>query len=314
MQKDSNLYNFTQQVQGTIFQAAFKQYLAEMSDEERATRPTPPTLLQLKRGYAESPAWVLVQVLEFAPEPLTVDLFRKRAVYSSPSITLALLEMLASEKYLDKKGDSYFLTDSGRVLTDRMNENRILPFAEFAPILNADILELEKLLWRIIEATLKADSPTWCIKHSRNRAPSVEAPPIAKIIQYFSDFNAYRDDAHMAAYGKYDVEGHVWEAFNYVVNETAQSADALYDKLAYRGFYTEDWQAALNNLTERGWVSPNASFYMVTDKGRDVFAAVEKQTDDIFYAPWDALNEDEFTTLIDLTKALNEASQEIINN
>ena len=35
MQKDANLYNLTQQVQGTMFQAGQKQYLASLNDEER---------------------------------------------------------------------------------------------------------------------------------------------------------------------------------------------------------------------------------------------------------------------------------------
>lgn len=314
MQKDSKLYDFTQQLQGTIFRAAFKEYLGAMSDEERAARPTPPPLLQLKGGYAESPAWVLIQVLEFAPDPLTVELFRKRAVYSAPNLTLGLLELLASEKYLDKRGDGYVLTDAGRVITDRMTENRILPFADFVPIVQGDILKLEQLMWRIIEASLKSDGSTWCLAHSRNRAPSVEAPILAKIVQYGSDFNAFRDDAHMAAYSQYNVEGHVWEAFNYVVNEQAQTADALYDKLAYRGFYTEDWQAVLNDLTEQGWISPNSSFYAVNETGQEIFAEVEAITDEMFFAPWATLSEEGYSTLIDLMQSLNEACNEILNN
>jgi hypothetical protein len=133
------------------------------------------------------------------------------------------------------------------VAADKNAAFRVKAFEGFEPIPLVEIERLEKLMRCVIDASMEDDNlpDTWSIVHSRNCAPSEDVSALAKIMQYGGDINAIRDDAHMAAYGQYEVEGHVWEAFSYIANEQAKSAADLYEQLAYRGFYTEDWQAAL---------------------------------------------------------------------
>lgn len=309
MEKNSALYDYTQNLQGTVFRAAYQQWMAALSEEEKAARPQPHPLLQLKGGYAESPAWVMVQMAEFAPEPLTVELFRRRAVYAAPKLTLGLFEMLASEGFLDREGDAYHLTEQGQIVIDRIHANRTQPFVDFMPIADEDTIRLIALLQSVMDASMKANTPpgTWCIAHSRNRAPAVEAPPFAHFIQFGSDLNAFRDDAHMAAQTEQNIAGHVWEAFSYCTNDQAHNAAELHTQLAYRGFYTEDWQAALDELVERDWL--NAESYTITEVGQRVRERVEAQTDRYFYAPWAVLSNSEFEELVALMQALEAACQ-----
>lgn len=309
MDKNATLYNFTQQMQGQIFFAAFKTNLSADVQAEWQNRPP---LMNLKRGYAESPAWVLVQALEFAPDPLTVERFRKRAVYSSPSLTQALLEIMASEQLFDRIGDTYHLTDKGQAEADKITSQRLVAFEGFEPIPHEQIAELEKYLSQIIEASLQADISTWCLEHSHNRAPASDAPLLAKIIQYGSDLNAFRDDAHMTAFGEYDVLGHVWEAFSYIKSEQANKASELYEKLSYRGFYTEDWQSALDDLVTRGWITEDDTYYRVTEEGIKIAEDVEQKTNHYFYAPWDVLSDDDYQKLIDLMQAISQAYRDLI--
>ena len=65
MLKNAELYDFTQNFQGNLFFAASKTYKGEVYER--------PALLNLRRGYAESPSWMMVQMLEFAPEGMTVE-------------------------------------------------------------------------------------------------------------------------------------------------------------------------------------------------------------------------------------------------
>jgi len=306
MNKTAELYNLTQQVQGQVFYAAVTTHI---SDEARQAWMERSPLMNLKRGYAESPGWVLVQALEFAPDPLTVKRFRQRAVYSSPSLTNALFEVMASEQLFDRAEDGYHLTEKGQAEADKIQHFRVTTFAGFEPIPLDDITRMNAYLQRVLQASLAVDMPTWCLEHSQRRMPAESAPPLSFLVQYGSDFNALRDDAHMAAYSKYDVDGHIWEAFSYINTNQAQSTSDLYEQLAYRGFYTEDWQAALADLTKRGWVSQTEEIYSVTDKGRTVYEDVEQQTDVYFYSGWDVLSEDEFTDLIHLMTALRDACQ-----
>lgn len=313
MEKNAELYNLTQRTQGMIFQAAFKHHQANMTKEERANQPQPSTLMQLRRGYAESPAWMMIQVAEFHPKPLTVELFRRRAVYAAPGLSAAILEMLASEKLLDRRGKAYHLTDDGQKVLDRLLTIRVKPFADFEPIPTANIDQLENLMSRIIESSMQSDDPPgiWCLEHSRNRAPQ-DASSLAKIIQYASDFNAFRDDAHMAAYGAHDVAGHTWEAFSYVDDAQANSVEALFDKLAYRGFSQEDWAVSLADLAKRGWVEQQDGVYQSTKTGKQIRSVVEAQTDAYFYAPWDCLSTDEFDEFCTLLQTIHDTCQELI--
>jgi hypothetical protein len=314
MEKNATLYDLTQNTQGIVWQAAFQHYQAQLSESERAAQAMPP-LMQLRSGYAESPGWMMIQAAEFDPEPLSVERFRKRAVYTAPNLSLAVLELLASEKWLDRKGSDYYLTDEGRKIIDRLIERRVKPFIGFEPLPQAELQRLIDLCQQVIDASMNTSEPpgTWCLAHSRNRQPKGEISPTAQYIQFGSDFNAIRDDAHMAAYSSHDVEGHVWEGFTYIATNQANNANDLYEHLAYRGFYTEDWQIALDDLCGRGWLSMTDGNYTLTKAGQTVRDDVEQKTDGYFYASWNVLNGDEFTELTGLMQRLHDTCQSLIN-
>jgi hypothetical protein len=314
VEKNAALYDLTQNTQGALWQAAFQQYQARLSETERAAQTMPP-LMQLRSGFAESPGWMMIQAAEFDPEPLSVERFRKRAVYTAPNLSLAVLELLASEKWLDRKGSDYYLTDEGRKIVDRLIQRRVIPFAEFQPVPYLQLELLRAICQKIIDASLKAPEPpgTWCLAHSRNRQPKGEISLAAQYIQFGSDFNAIRDDAHMAAYNSHDVHGHVWEGFTYIATHQAKNVHDLYQHLAYRGFYTEDWQAALDDICGRDWLTMTDGNYALTEAGQAVRDDVEQKTDAYFYAPWDVLNGDEFAELTGLMQQLHDTCQNLIN-
>lgn len=309
MQKNSQLYDLTQNAQGAIFRAAFQNYLTSL-EEEGKDRPTLPQILQLRGGYAESPGWIMVQVAEFLPEPLTVEKFRRRAVYSAPRLIQGFLELLASEKYLDRIGDDYHVTDAGREVIEAMTLRRTAILTGFEPLPKSDLDRLENLMRRVIDASLQSSDPpgTWCLEHSRNRAPSDSTPALIKIARYCADLNAFRDDAHMAAYKPHNVDGRTWEAFNQVHQGNAKTAEDLFELLAYRGFSRKEWSRSLTDLVERGWLQELAGNHTVTDLGMTIFAAVETQTDAFFYAPWDTLSDPEFAELCQLLQRLHDRS------
>ena len=76
-----------------------------------------------------------------------------------------------------------------------------------------------------------------------------------RLLQYMDDFNAFRDDAHMATWGLYGVTGQEWEAFAIVYDGTADTAEVIFDKLSHRGYSRSEYTAALKKLAECGWLS-----------------------------------------------------------
>jgi hypothetical protein len=281
---NSQLYDLTQNLQGAIFQAGMKRMDTPF--------PTPPPILQLRRGYAEAPAWLLVQAQEFDPEPLTVTNLRVRAVWSSPSIMQALLDLMASEKWFDRKGSEYHLRDEGRAVIARQRGRIVSVVEPLLPLLDADeIARMESLLWRVIDASLTTPEPpgTWSLAYSRRRAPGEDAPALLKIVYYLSDINAYRDDSHMAVFQPHGVEAYVWESLSLVWQGSAQTADDLFDQLWNRGYAREDYAGALDELAQRGWLeAAGEGRYQLTKQGRAVREAAERLTDNYFYAPWKA--------------------------
>src|SRR5262245_6980832 len=250
---DAAPYDLMMEVSGAIYGAA---NVARARSGEPADPPPP--LLQLRAGLAESPGWFLVQAAEFDPEPLTVANVRVRDVYASERIVQALLELMAGERWLDRtEQGAYRLVEAGHGLLQRFRLRRRAIVATLQPLPPADTARLASLLGRLIDASLGSATPpgTWCLAHSRNRAPAADAPPLVQIAQYFEDFNAFRDDAHMAAWQPQEIGGHAWEAFA-LVCAGARSIDVLFDRLIHRGYSRSEYDAALAEVALRGWLEP----------------------------------------------------------
>lgn len=265
----------------------------------RARTPPPatplPPLLQVRAGYAESPGWFLVQAREFDPEPLTVATLRVRDIYGSPRVVAALLEMMAGERWLERdSSEAYALTETGRTLIAQVRERQRGFLAGLAPLPAADLARVQSLLAQLIAASLESPTPpgTWCLAHSRRRAPGPAEPPLAQIHQYLDDFNAFRDDAHMAAWQPHEVPGHAWEAFAFLCEGTSPAADGVFEQLVHRGYARSEYATALADLAHRGWLARAVAGYTVTPAGQAVRGAAEALTDRYFYAPWSILTED----------------------
>ena len=102
---------------------------------------------------------------------------------------------------------------------------------------DVDLERLAELLGRISTACLNAPEPpgTWAIRHSRNIAPADDAPALAKIDQYLDDLNAFRDDAHIAAFAPHNISGHGWELFSMLWRKQVKSAAEMVEKRSGRG-------------------------------------------------------------------------------
>lgn len=125
------------------------------------------------------------------------------------------------------------------------------------------------------------------------------------------DCLAYRDDAHLEAWRGYadpETEGALWNAFTHVRAGEARSAEAIARAAAFRGYGAADYARALASLEARGWAAADGGgAYAATAEGRALRDAVERRTDDWFYAPWAAIGEDETAELPTLAGRLLEA-------
>lgn len=140
----------------------------------------------------------------------------------------------------------------------------------------------------------------WPLANSNRFHPDVAYGPLAKIDQHLDDLNAFRDDAHLAAWQPYEVDGRSWEALTLVWRNEAQTAGELAKKLPFRGYTAGDYAESLAELAGRGWLMQVDGLYRLTDEGQQLRQAAEEATDHYFYAPWASLNEDEQARLQNL--------------
>ena len=306
---NADFYNLTQSLWGTFAQA-----MGVVRARDTAAVQPPPVIFQLRGGRAESPGWFLVQAAEFDPEPLTVANLRVRDIYASEGIVFAMLELMASEGWLDRQGNVYHWADAGREQWVKIQQRRVGWLAGVEELLPFDLRRIESLLGQVITASTASQSPpgVWCLAHSRNRAPEDAGLMSAKLFQYVADFNAFRDDAHMAAWQPLGVNGRSWEAFTFVGGRNGATAVAVFNQLAYRGYSRSDYAGALEELAARGWLeTSNSEQYHITEQGNSIRKKVERLTDQYFYAPWSTLKEVEILEIQEQINQLNNALQTI---
>ncbi len=309
MQKNADLYNLTQQMQGAIYQAGMKHYAATPSEEQDTQTPKPNPLMTIRNGYAESIAWMMVQLYEFEPEALTVDTFRMRAVYSAPRLSQAILELIASEKWAHRVGEDYKLTNSGYAVIHNMLAGRNQKLLNFCPLPKEELDKLVDYSERIFASALDTDDEqsVWCLHHSQKRKPiGKQVTQMPKLLHVCSDMNAWRDDTHMQAYREQGVDGMTWEAFSFVDDKTATTAETLFDQLAYRGWTVTEWQSTLDELANNGWIIGDETGYTSTDTGKSIRQIVESKTDTLFFAPWETLSQEEQVDYVRLLHKLND--------
>jgi DNA-binding MarR family transcriptional regulator len=268
----------------------------------KVTRPVMDPLFEEMELKERGLAFGLIQAAGFDPEPLLSKAIRRRFPYSAASNWDEPLSVLAARGLLAGDGDGgYQFTDDGRSTFTRFIDT----FRDFLATVETD-LDLDRLaalLGRIVNACLNVPEPpgAWAMQHSHKLMPAEDASALARIDQLLDDLNAFRDDAHIAAFAPYEIKGHGWELFTKLWREEVANAAEMAEKASFRGYSEADYAAALDDLVARGWVEADGDKFILTDAGKEIREAAEVQTDRYFYLPWHALNlaeTDEMRTLL----------------
>jgi hypothetical protein len=246
----------------------------------------------------------------FEPEPISAARLHVRAAYTAPAKLEAALAKGAALGLLEsQRPGEYSLTDAGRAGVQCLIDTARAAMSKLQPLPQAELLRLAGLLDRLVEACLGAPEPPgkWCLRIERHYDPGPNAPVMHRLDQYLSDLLAYRDDAHLAAWQRRDVNGHAWEAFSLVFRSPALTLDEVSEKLARRGYSEGDYALALRQLVDLGWIEEDKGGYWTTPEGDAVREEVETLTNRYFFAPWDCLDEAEAGDLRDLLIRLTAA-------
>jgi DNA-binding MarR family transcriptional regulator len=237
------------------------------------------------------------------PQPLSLERCAETAPYANPERLSGYLEELVKEECLERVGeDVYILTDLGRKNVERPYQVAQANMADLEYLPKQELEQLNGLLWRIVEASLLAPEPEnkWHLRASRKCDPGDGVEGALKTDQYLTDLVIHRDDVHPAAWRPYGVSGRTWETLTLIWNGEATTAAKVLELREGRGYTEEEFGTSLKELVELGWIKPGDEGYQMTEKGRKVRQEAEDTTNQLYFAPWDTLSEEELEQLSDL--------------
>lgn len=240
------------------------------------------------------------------PDPLTVERMATRNPYGSEARMQSNVDALKEANMLDANG----------VITDEANS----AYMTLVDTQNNAIGELEvdnnveqaaTFIKRVFDAAINLDEPdNTNIKEASTRDLGDTA--IHDLFYLTARLNAFRDDCHIAAWRKHDIDGRMLEALTILWSESEETktATAMAEGRPYRGWEESDWKtsldALLDALVKKGWATQDGDEYIITDDGKSVRDAIEKQTNEYFYAAFDVLNDKQVDTFADSLKAIEE--------
>lgn len=146
-------------------------------------------------------------------------------------------------------------------------------------------------------------------------APQTNALALVRIDQAMDELAAFRDDVHIAAWKPLMIDAHAWELFTFLWKNEVKTAGEMAAKAANRGHSVEDYEAALNDLSMRGWIKlAHADEYRLTELGQTVRTQVEDDTNRFLYEAWSVLSADETAELGRLLNQLDDTLKRMTEN
>ena len=250
------------------------------------------------------------------PDAISPERIWRRFPYGALENWAQPLTISAERQLLKAQSDgSYRLTPGGRALVARVLKEFYAGLAgvekSIGPVYPAaDLDRLAELLTKIVTACFNVPIDRFGLADSHGLTPTGSA--LAQIDQALDDLNAFRDDAHLAAWRPLQATGEAWELFTFLWRGEVKNVDEMAEKAAARGHSREAYQSALGDLIGRGWVrAANEGAYEVTDAGRQLREAAEVATDRDFYTPWQVLGDSEVKELPELLARLKTALTQI---
>ena len=251
------------------------------------------------------------------PEPITPELFLKRNPYAKPESVLEILVDATEAGYLEVDGQGRYLpTEKGASAIEAVHEAFYVKANQINQFPDKKLKELASLLAKLVDAVDQSDlaGGKICYKSSHGGHIQVEPGTLAQVDQLLDDLNAFRDDAHIAAWTPVGVDGHTWEILTFVWNGDATTAEALNERLPYRQYTVKDYQGSLDDLVQRGWIEEGSEGYLVTDTGKKIRDEAEAATNENYFGPWKVLTDSELDRIGDLLEELKEINLKMVEN
>ena len=242
--------------------------------------------------------FLMMQAQVIAPEPLTAAQVQPIVPYMAATAVNTRLAALAEAGFVTAVDPNHYrLTPKGQLTVKRLTAIVKREVAYIRAPAPDKIRRAADLLNGLIQASAGALIPTTkaAFTHAQFHAANTQDAPLFHFLRAIAALAAFRDDAHVAAWGDTGVAGHQWEVFSHVHganiwgNPISNSAGAA-EKFAFRGYDEAAYQAALLDCVARGWLVVGEDGRFTTPKaGQTLWQEIEDKTNQLFYEPWQTL-------------------------
>jgi DNA-binding MarR family transcriptional regulator len=243
--------------------------------------------------------------VDFAPEPIGLAHAYKRRVYANPERLREGFAEAVQRGWLVRDKDNeaaYRPSEKAVALVEHINAITKERLAEAVSLPDGDLERVTGLLGKVVTAADQGNlfEEKYALYLMHKTDPPADASLVQRARQPVLQLLAYRDDAHIAAWAMHQLEGNVLETLTYLWRSEGYTAAELNEKLSFRNYKQADYEKALQELAQRGWVVAEGDSYRITPEGQNVREAIEAQTNLFFDAPFEALSDAEKQELEEL--------------
>ena len=253
---------------------------------------------------------------ELGLENFSIANFQKRDPFSNPEQFEKLFARLLVKGWVAALPDgSYQVIKKAQDAARHIIQAGDAHLTLFEPLLDIDLRRLVTLLKQIVTASAEAAEPPqkWAILQ-RFRVADQNSALLPQIREYLMDLFAYRDDSHLSAsHPHFGGAGIVWSVLGSICSGEAVTPEQMTESMAFRGYEADDYDIAIQAAIEIGWVEQlDVAFaFRPTSKGRELREQVDQLTNEYFFHPWLALDQDELDELYTLLTKLRDQLRDL---
>jgi hypothetical protein len=257
---------------------------------------------------------LLLAAITFEPEATTSSHLQVRGPYNACEVYLTRLATAAEKGYMSEKSPGeYRLTVLGRSEVEGLIDETRSQMARVDPLPVKESQQLVSLLDSLVQSSLNTPPPpdTWSIQLSAKLLPE-STLSLPYIEQAISCLNAYRDDAHLAAWQTTGISAIALETLTLIWRGEVNSLDGLCYKLDRRGHPCHVFSLALENLREYRYIGGSDDAVHITILGHTFRDRVEDDTNRFFYKPWVYISDAEKVEIADLLSHLRDGLRALL--
>ena len=227
------------------------------------------------------------------------DEYYERQPYAKPEYLKETISGAEERGWITVEGKGFKSTKKADGLNHQLVQLLEDDLNPLAVRVSVDIPDLVGQLDSVVETAETVTLPMKpTFKFARYFEYADKTPSMVWVRRHLITIGSFRDDCHMSSWQKHQIPGFVWETLSFIWEGEINTPEKLAETLSgYRGYQQEDYQAAIDQLIDLGWVEAEEDHYIVSKSGRQVREEAEELTNEYYVKAFSSFSEAEMKAL-----------------